>query len=466
MKKITNILLCLLLGLSLQSCSGFLDVDPELGLTEEDVFTTYKNFTAYFDYIFDWDERNNNIFTAYPFWQDCNARRFAFYATTDAADTGRRIRAQTEIKICKLGQETCNDFTFSSSYGGLAVSMFRIIRIANRTIENIDKMQNATPVQKSDLLGQAYFVRAYAHFSLCRFCGGMPYLASSSYDDWDIQRLSSYETYLKCVEDFDRAYECFVAAGKVRRDPVPGVSGHLTGSDLERPSGCAAKAMKARTLLYAASPLNNQKGKADWEAAAKACGEALEIALDNKYSLLPLASYSDNFYGKTSTNEVLWGWSQNLSSSSSAMSAILAYPQSSYTNGSGICPTQNFVDKYETKWGDPLNTEEDRAAAIAAGHYMDQNPYADRDPRFELTIVHDGSVTPYCKAINIYYDTSKKSWPKTTISGTSISFGVKWGTDGAKGGTSTGYYARKHWRGSYGKSDTPAYHKLDRKSVV
>ncbi len=447
--------------MSLQSCTGFLDVDPELGLTEEDVFTTYKNFTAYFDWAFDYDQKKKNIYLAYPMWLDCNDRRFTFYSTTDAADTGRRIRAQSEIKICNLGQETCGDFAFNSSYAPIAKGMFAIIRIANRTIENIGKLKNATPEQKADLLGQAYFVRAYAHFSLCRFYGGMPYISSSSYDDWDLPRLSAHETYTLAAEDFDRAYEQLVIAGKVRRDPLPGVSGHLTGSDLSRPNGCAAKAMKARALLYAASPLNNKNGKADWEAAAKAAGEALEIALKYQYAMLSFEQYTDNFYGKTMTNETIWGWSKNISSSGSVMSAILSYPQSGYSNASGISPTQNFVDKYETKWGDPMNTEADREAAIALGHYNPQDPYVNMDPRFDKTIVHDGSVTPYANVINIYYDSAKKSWPKTSISGNSVAFGLNWGKDGTKGGTSTGYYCRKQWRGSYGKTDSPAYYKLD-----
>ena len=30
---------------------NWLDVDPELGLSDEDVFSTYKNYRQYFDYI-------------------------------------------------------------------------------------------------------------------------------------------------------------------------------------------------------------------------------------------------------------------------------------------------------------------------------------------------------------------------------------------------------------------------------
>lgn len=460
-KNIFRIVACCLLGFSVQSCSDFLDVNPGLGLTEDEVFTTYKNFTSYFDYVFSSDQRSTNISQAYPMYVNFNDRRFPFSASTDAADTGRRIRAQTELKVCKLSQETCNDFTFNTSRNALCVAMFKIIRIANRTIENIDRLTDATPVQKADLLGQAYFVRAYAHFALCRFCGGMPYIESSYYDDWDLPRLSNYDTYLRCVEDFDKAYDCFVEAKKVRRDPFPGVSGHLTGTDLERPNGVAAKAMKARALLYAASPLSNQNGDADWIAAAEASADAINIALEYKYSLLPMNNYTDNFYGKSSTNETIWGWSTE----GGSLTAIFAYPQSGGSGSSGICPTQNFVDRYETADGFPLNTEEDRTKAIAAGAYKEQDPYSNRDPRFDMTIVHDGSKTKYVDGvINIYYDPKgnkgKGNWPQTKISGTNVAFGLDWGKSGSNGYTSTGYYSRKQWRGSYQRKDVK-YWKLD-----
>lgn len=78
---------------------------------------------------------------------------------------------------------------------------------------------------------------------------------------------------------------------------------------------------------------------------------------------------------------------------------ILCYPQSYRAGAGGNCPTQNFVDRFETLDGDLLITEEDRRAAIEAGHYNEQNPYANRDPRLNLFIVHDGSTQTYVKGL-------------------------------------------------------------------
>jgi len=172
------------------------------------------------------------------------------------------------------------------------------------SIENIDKLTNAKPQEKADLLGQAYFARGFAHFVLCRFYGGMPYIDRTDYDDWDLERLSAYETYVRAAEDFQTAYTYLKEAGKMRRDALPGVAGHLTASDIGRPNGCTALAFRARALLYAASPLNNREGSADWQKAADACAEALRVALEWQYALQPWESYTDNFFGMALTNEV------------------------------------------------------------------------------------------------------------------------------------------------------------------
>ena len=73
---------------------------------------------------------------------------------------------------------------------------------------------------KDDLIGQAYFVRAFAHFTLCRIFGGMPYLdkALEADDEWDMTRLSAWETYTRCAGTSTALHDYLLAAGKVRRD--------------------------------------------------------------------------------------------------------------------------------------------------------------------------------------------------------------------------------------------------------
>ena len=78
-----------------------------------------------------------------------------------------------------------------------------------------------------------------------------------------------------------------------------------------------------------------------------------------------------------------------------------------------------------------------------------------RDPRFDLTILHDGSTTPYVNGqVNIHYDPSTKTYPLTSVSGVTAEFGIEWGTrEGSKGYSNTGYYSRRYWSGARGDKD-------------
>ena len=439
------------LTLSVSGCN-YLDINPEMGLDEDQVFTVWDNFKSYYYNIY---TTPTGIHCAYPLYLDMNARRYTWYQFTDLSDAGRLLRCQ-QIKSGTMG-ENAAEFTTSTAGRAISYSMFRIIRVCNKCIENIGRVQNVKQENKDDLLGQAYFVRAYAHFTLCRIFGGMPYLdkALDENDEWDMARLTAWETYSRCAEDFDRAYECFVSAGKVRRDAAPGTEGHLTSSDMAYPNGVAAKAMKARALLYAASKLNNLHGQSDWEDAAEACGEAIRIAEEYGYDLVPGSEWSSNFWGAAYTNEHIWAWNYGSGSyyQTDVWSAVFAYPQANFSKYSGECPTQNCVDLFDTVWGDPLETEAERQEAIAQGHYDEQDPYSNRDPRLDLTVVHDGSVVSMCPTgINIHYDPSTGTYPMTVINSQSRQFGIAWGSMDSKstGYSNTGYYINKWWNGGYG----------------
>ena len=158
------------LTLSVSGCN-YLDINPEMGLDEDQVFTVWDNFKSYYYNIY---TTPTGIHCAYPLYLDMNARRYTWYQFTDLSDAGRLLRCQ-QIKSGTMG-ENAAEFTTSTAGRAISYSMFRIIRVCNKCIENIGRVQNVKQENKDDLLGQAYFVRAYAHFTLCRIFGGMPYL--------------------------------------------------------------------------------------------------------------------------------------------------------------------------------------------------------------------------------------------------------------------------------------------------
>lgn len=468
--KIQYCLLCIIACCGMNSCN-FLDVDPELGLSEEEVFETYSNFSSYFHWIYESNSGKNmeRLLIAFPFYYDLFQQySFSWYNTTDMSDAGLLGFTQQYIKQGAMTQDFLSRVTFDTSKADnkpVARAMFTAIRRCNITIRNIDKCKNATESQLKDLLGQAYAIRGFAHFTLCRLFGGMPYLDHplEADEEWDLPRASAHDTYVRAAEDLYKGYELLKEAGFARRNTPE----DLANEYLVRINGTAAIAIRARALLYAASELNNQNGQEDWIAAADAAAEALQAALDAGFTLLSKDDYMKNFYGQRTTNETIWGWEYQAKDNHKNFQGIFAYPQSNLTTTgtrpSGTCPTQNFVNRYETDKGDPLNTEAERQAAIAAGHYNPQNPYANRDPRFDLVIVHDGQKNSNAseKVIHIYYDTKKKTYPVNTFKGNAkVTFGIAWGTkdNDSHGYSNTGYYCKKYWDGQLGNKQTSHYH--------
>ncbi len=452
---------------TMTSCH-YLDIAPEMGMTSEEVFSNYANFknylmsTYYGGQQINKDYPRNLQYCYLPMGMDRTSYRFSFNSMTDLTDTGRPLRNHV-LRSGSCGND--NASIFSTGRIPIFEGMYVIIRIANRCIEHIDMLQDCTEEDKQDLLGQAYFLRALGHMTLCNYYGGVPYVdhALQGNEQTDLPRLSSYETYTRAAKDAKTAYECFVKAGKVRRDTPPGEEGHLSNSEQNVAAGMAALALRSRLLLYAASPHNNTaKDPQAWVTAAEAASEALKVALEYGYSLEPFETWENNWMNVKYTNEQIWAWNVcNGADNDAWVLSCNSYPITNNKNGGAIGPTQNAVDMYETVWGDPLYTESDREAAYnitgegsigpdgQLHHYYEQNPYANRDPRFYKNVIFDGASSVGAKVINIYYDPVKKSWPATSLSGKSRSFGVAWGSMDGYGVTNCGYYSRKHWSGNY-----------------
>lgn len=460
--------------LTLGGCH-YLDIDEDTtSLTEEKVFSTFSGAKAYLDKVFQVTEPSggkygtNYIITTYPQNLDKIYMYGGSWATqTDIADAAAyACAAISEFKRCNLSETTIQRFTYYPSattggYCGISTSMFNCIRIANKSIENFSMMVDGTEKERNEHLGKAYFLRGYCHFVLCEYFGGVPYLDHSlkADDAWDIARGTSYDTYVKAAEDLYKAYGYLKDAGYVRRNS-PSVL-NPGEAELNRPSGCICLALRARALMYAASPLNNTEGEKAWKNAAEACAEALSVALEQKYDLQPMLNYTDLFYGYVTTNETLWANVSKQMNSETVMTTIIPQILSNGTAslaGKGTNPTQNFVDRFETLEGYALNTEELRNVAITAGCYNDQNPYSNRDPRLAYNVIYDGALPIAKDAItssggcyNLYFNKTTGQYPRTTLNNLDLQLIYDWNTreQDLNGYSSTGYYARKFYDGSF-----------------
>jgi hypothetical protein len=378
---------------------------------------------------------------------------------TDACDQGRIMIAQP-IKQGVFGQEI-NKFTYDQDRRPVLDAMFRVIRTCNLTLANIDRVKDAPSQEElDDIRAQAYFIRGYAYFALCRFWGGMPYIYKPLATDqsWDLPRLSAKDTYIAIAADCDTAFTYFQKANRVRRDARDGgsTSADITADKYQAyPSGIAAKALKSRSLLYAASPLYNSQNESKlWENAAIAAKDAIEVALAQNFSLLAMKDWYRNCYENQYTNEQLWAW--NYGSKGYSDGANDSYMCAAFKNNNGTssaCPTQNLVDRYENTSGDILQTEADREKALVDGRYHPQDPYyttnskVKLDPRFYQTIFHNGqSITwaSYLKSPNTILN-QMNLWRYLTSDGKYIygDHNLPDTEGGLRGYTRTGYYLKR-----------------------
>jgi hypothetical protein len=122
---------------------------------------------------------------------------------------------------------------------------YKSIRKANLVLKNIDKVADATPDWKADVKGQALFCRAMAHYSAFRLYGGIPIVSDvlDGNGNISIPRSSVQSVVDTLVSWCDKAATLLPAT--------------RPSTDYGRVTSLAALALKARILLYAASPLYN-----------------------------------------------------------------------------------------------------------------------------------------------------------------------------------------------------------------
>ncbi len=124
-------------------------------------------------------------------------------------------------------------------------SHYQGIRQANLVLQNIDKVEDADAAWKADVKAQALFCRALQHYEVFRLYGGIPIVTVplDGEDNLKIPRSSLKNTVDNIVAWCDEAAAILPAT--------------RASVDYGKVTKLAALALKARVLLYAASPLYN-----------------------------------------------------------------------------------------------------------------------------------------------------------------------------------------------------------------
>ena len=258
------------------------------------------------------------------------------------------------------------------------------------------------------------FLRAYFYFELFKTYGDVPLVTTTLTNAQanNVTRTPAAEIVKFIVDELDEI-----------APHLPLSYATEVGAEFGRANRIAAYALKARTLLYAASPLHNHTNdKAKWDEAAKACAYVIDNAAEWG---LKLSKYGD-LWGENAffNSELIWGIGRGASNTFE----MAHYPIGVENASSGNCPSQSLVDQYEYQ-----DNGQTFAQRYPGSIDLDQvNPYEGLDPRFALTVVKNGDEWPsngaQKKIIETFYGGFNAS-PKY-------------------GATSTGYYLKKYVDGA------------------
>lgn len=329
-------------------------------------------------------------------------------AMLDAAtDDAVHIYETSDIQRFVNGTWSANytvDDKFSTYYNGIHDANFYLENLTGlkfETWENSDNYEDWM-VNYPNFENEIRFLRAYFYFELVRRYQNVPLITRvMSMDEVNAAAPATAEQILDFIIS-----ECTAVASK-----LPVSYANMPGAEKGHATRATALALKARAALYAASPLyntNNDNGK--WIVAAEA---AYEIISQKSELGLDLDASFSNLFGATNHNskEVILVRATGTSSSFESAN----FPKGVTGGNTTTCPTENLASAFEMKDGTAFDWNN-----IA----MRENPYKDRDPRFYLTIVHNGMQWPSNKAVEIW-EGGANGLPLTNA-------------------TTTGYYLRKY----------------------
>lgn len=224
------------------------------------------------------------------------------------------------------------------------------------------------------------FLRAYFYFELVRRYQRVPL----------ITRVLSIDEVnnSKPVGSPQEIFDFIISECDEIKDELPVNYKDFKDKEYGRITKGAVLALKARASLYAASPLYSEPTQSKWVAAAKASYEIIGQQSQLGYSLDK--SFANLFGPKNNmSKEVILtrptGQNNGFESSN--------FPMGVKSGKTSTCPTENLASAFDMKDGTPFDWNNPAHAA---------NPYKNRDPRFYLTIVHDGMVWPAKNPVEIW----------------------------------------------------------------
>jgi len=338
------------------SCKKVLDKKPLDSISEDAVFT---DPTFLQNYVY-------NVYNGIkPPWSPGSG---GYETLTDVAvdqpETHDRAAGIREYLQGVLSADNVTDLTniWNEEYSYIRKANIFLEKTTNSTISS-DKL--------NPMKGEVHCLRAWMYFELMRTYGGVPIVTTSfslTDDSFDKPR-NTYDECAKFVlEECDQAITLL--------DGVAATPGKINKT--------VAMALKARMLLYMASPLNNPSNdKSKWQAAEV----ATKAVIDAGYTLHP--TLEDLFVKPIKTDEIIFGKSFTPGNRIPDWGYNYDYWPCGFDARQRLEPTQTFINMFQLTNG-KYPYQDDGVTVNAASGYDPQNPNANRDPRYYADIIYPG----------------------------------------------------------------------------
>lgn len=377
--KISKILLILSVCGLLYSCDKFFEVDLKEQMDEDKVVNNEDYLARLWAGLY-WAMENG--FTA--------VSNGGYASACDEADNNQQSSSVQKFNTGSWNAQSNPDDLYSQFYQAIrsANDFLRLSDTVNNPQYAYHEYEKGEPEKYATKVFNwhayrldASFLKAYYHFELWKRYGDIA-IADKLLTESEalaLERTPGQEVVEYIVHVLDSLAPMYDELETMKNTQY--TNGKWIDNQYGRITKGAVLALKARVLLYAASPLNSPSGQYDAELCDRAARAAADVINLGLYSTN--ISYRDMQFDRSSSNpENILDNRPNIGNFNSM--ETWNYPKggsdqyvTTSVGSNATCPSQNLVDAYETVDGSAVDPDD---------------PYANRDPRFYETILCNGDT--------------------------------------------------------------------------
>lgn len=363
---------------------NYLDEIPYDWPQPEDIFTNEQNYI----------KPVNQIYSYVP----AGFNRIGDSFIDAATDDGISTIIDSDIHKLSSGYATSSDIIvgcWESSYKGIRQAVFAREHLRKHELVLHNKTPEEIQHLKDVYCAEAECLQALFEFNLLRHYGGFPIVDKVYGIDSPELKTKQRNSFAECVAHIIQLCDNSASVLGVDAQGGNGAYGRMTKG--------MALAIKAKTLIYAASPLYNRTdnqnpilGYTDasqlqdrWKIAAKACADVINLNTNGdiapggnkKYKLITLdktKTYDKIFIHANPNPEYIVF---RTAAKGNGLENRHYPPSISRDQGGGTVPSQQLVDAFTMRDGSNYESSSD-------GEMM----YEERDPRLKAIIGYNGST--------------------------------------------------------------------------